>query len=173
MMKKFLAVMSLAGLMSSSVLADPHGWYMSADLSKNRLGGELGVTSGIGLGLGYDLNQYVDFELNIRGLGTFKRDTGYYSVEDSYSSSYLGVIGKYPINEAWGVFGRFAAGSVGYTSSIKQGKQTFSISESESKNMLGVGASYICSEKIKIRFEYMDYQSTTINTTSLGIVYDF
>lgn len=142
------------------------------------------------LGAGYNFNKFVAIEVGYRDLGEIK-DRGLYfdGVDDYTYTSKLSataiqasVIGKLPISDDFNLFGRVGIASIDAdyrgTASYADGNNPDPDTSSESKTraLVGVGASYALTPQIALRAEYNQYakwDDTKLSALTIGATYNF
>lgn len=141
-------------------------------------------------GAGYEFNKFAALEVAYRDLGEIK-DSGFYSdgVDDYFYTSKLSatalqasLVGKLPISDDFNLFGRVGVASIDAdyvgTASYADGNNPAPDKSSESKTraLVGVGASYNLTEQLAIRAEYNQYEKwddTKLSALTVGAVFKF
>ncbi|MFO1390530.1 porin [Cellvibrio sp.] len=143
------------------------------------------------LGAGYNVNQFFAVEVAYRDLGQIKDsgmdvddlgDSYLYSEKLSATALQASVVGKLPISEDFNIFGRVGVASIDadykITASYPDGNNPAPIKDSESKTraLVGVGASYALTPQIALRAEYNQYakwDDTKLSALTIGATYNF
>lgn len=187
-MKKHLFAIALLGSLTLPVCAQ--GLYVFADYERNKMEIDLDGLSlnktknGYGLGLGYELNQTFAVEIAYRDLmGSSERESNSdYEARSNIDITAIqaSVVASYPLNNAISIFGRLGVGKIEADSDYYENDAgtVYRDSESDSKTkaLFGLGASYAFSEKLAARAEYSqfaEFEDITFSALSLAVVYHF
>ncbi|RYG11260.1 MAG: hypothetical protein EOO07_20875 [Chitinophagaceae bacterium] len=193
MKKQLLLACALA---SFTLPAMAENVYLLGDVGQGKMEVDVGndytakeTTTAYSLGVGYNFNQFFAVELAYRDLGHvtdhgFYTDEGVqYSYRDKTSATAFqaSVVGSLPISDEFSVYGRVGVGriDVDYDSfEIDSSNNAWSdsVSESKTKGLLGIGASYKITPEIAIRAEYNQFakwDDTKLSALTLGATYSF
>ncbi len=194
MKKQFLLACVLSALTLPAV-AD--NFYVFGDLGQGKMEVDLGddyslskTSTTYSIGAGYDVNEFFAVEVAYRDLGNVKfsgedfDDVGDYTYTDKHSATALqaSVVGKLPISDEFSLFGRVGVANLDvdskYTASFANGDAPYSDTSSESKTraVFGLGASYNITEQVALRAEYNQFakwDDVKLSGFTVGAVYKF
>ncbi len=188
-MKRHLFAATLLSALSVPVFAQ--GLYVFADLERNKMEASVGggwklskTESGYGLGVGYDIDETFAVEVAYRDLADFRvteafEDYGTYSSTD-ITALQASMVANFPLNNEVSLFGRVGLGRIKSKESyyVRNWNEEYrgSVSDSETKALLGVGMRYALSDKWAARLEYSEFadiDEVTLSALSLAIAYKF
>lgn len=194
-MKKQILLACVLGAVTLPAMAD--NFYVFGDVGQGKMeidGDDdytLSKTStSFSLGAGYNINKFVAVEVAYRDLGEVKDRGVYFDGVDDYTYSsklsatalQASVVGKLPISDDFNVFGRLGLASLDAdyrgTASYADGNNPAPDTSSESKTraLVGVGASYALTPQLALRAEYNQYakwDDTKLSALTVGAVYNF
>jgi hypothetical protein len=163
MFKQFAAAATLA-LAAASAFAAPTGYYIGLDAGSTRIDDADSNKTSVGAFLGYGFNPNVAMELGYRQAGKFEHNGVGLTVKETL----LSVVGSYPLNSQFDVFGRFG--------------HTFAQSEFEFANgqdrhgmdgaIYGIGVSAIVAPNWSARLEAQKTAKDSSNV-NVNLVYKF
>lgn len=156
MMKKIFACAVLALLGSTAMAADT-AWYVGGDLSSTKFKafGDSERKTGLGVYGGFQLNENIAFEGQVRSLGRWE-DQGDEMTASSVSAS---VLFKAPMGN-FALFGR-----VGYArNELKLDVGNASYTEHGSKALFGAGVEYMVAPHVALRAEYVNLGNNKIGS---------
>jgi OOP family OmpA-OmpF porin len=172
-MKKILVASLLSSLFVMPAFAAAPGGYVAADLqnwsaTNTAPFGNPGM--GVRIGGGYRFTPNVGVEVDYAQSGS---SSAYFGTTYKVSATQLAVVGIYPINPQFDVFGKvgMSANKVSPTCTVC----------SKTDVMFGVGGQYNINQQVGIRLQYESLGKTTnagtndmtVSTLSLGAVYAF
>lgn len=187
-MKKSLLVTAL--LSSLALPAAAQNLYVFADVERNKIEADAGRFSisnsenGFGLGVGYAFNNTFAIEVAYRDLMNISDRESFedyeYSSDLDITAFQLSVLGNYALNEQVAVFGRLGVARIEFDIEEYENDwgdtYTDSSSESKTRALIGVGASYAFNENLGARVEYnrfADIEDITLSSLSIGLTYSF
>jgi OmpA-OmpF porin, OOP family len=174
-MKKQFLVLGLLAAMTAPAFAE--GAYVFGDLGQSTLnasdsesGWKLSKDdTTVGIGAGYSINKNFAVELGYRDYGSV---TFFDDVKLEGTAIQASAIGKLPVSDVVDVYGRLGLARVTYEAS--GGGE--SGSDTKTKALFGVGASYALSDKFSLRAEYgrhAEWDDLYASTLTVGAVYNF
>ncbi len=176
-MKKIIALAALAVIASTASAADA-GLYVGGDIGSTKFesGGESENKTSFGATLGYTLNDYVAFELQVRRLGEWKIE-GTKVTANAVQASVLGIL---PIANGFSAYGRLGYGR----NSLDVTYNKTDVSVNNNEFLVGVGAAYHFTKNLSARAEYSylgenkigsgkDEFKVKISQFNLGVNYAF
>jgi OOP family OmpA-OmpF porin len=171
MIAKFIAAASLAACAASSYAAEPAS-SQPADSSKFYAGIDVGTTrfehdrtqASYGAFLGYQLTPNFALEGGYRSL----YHTEMWGQKNSSDQLALSVIGSYPINTDFSVYGRLGVNRI----TEKTRYQGWEYTTEDTRVLPGLGVSYKLAKDVSARLEVQKLGSTTSNI-SAGVSYSF
>jgi OOP family OmpA-OmpF porin len=163
MFKKIAAAAILATLAASSFAATP-GFYAGVDTGSTKADDISGHETSFGAVLGYNLNPNFALEAGYRRLGSW--DAGNTSVKVDQTA--LSVIGKVPLANQFNIYGRLGYNYLDASARVSG----VTISDNESKVLLGVGVGYDFAPNLAARLEVQKPDSHATNV-SVGVLYSF
>jgi OOP family OmpA-OmpF porin len=140
------------------------------------------------IGAGYDFNKFLGVEVAYRDLGeAVDRGSDFDGVDDYDYVDKIGVtalqasvVGKLPISEVFNVYGRVGLASLDaeYSSveTYDDGIDEDSGSESKTRALFGIGASFDVTSQLAVRAEYNQYakwDDLKLSALTVGAVYKF
>lgn len=184
-MKQHFLVMGLLAAMA--VPASAQGVYIFGDVGRTKLSIDAEENkrttsaNNFSFGVGYAVNQYIAFEAASRDLGSF---TTYEDQEQKTTADVtavqVSVIGTYPINAKFSVFGHAGVSDLSVDADYKYydyPEENDSSSESKHKSVLGFGGSYAINDHISLRAAFSRYAKwedvARFSTVTFGGVYSF
>lgn len=185
-MKKKILLAGILSLTTASVWAE--GFYITGDIGQSKVefdaGNDFNVSktdTSYSIGAGFDINNFAAVEVSYRDLGSIE---GGYTDEfdDTYSSRLdvsalqASVIGKLPVSDTVHVFGRLGFANIEVDSKYNYAGFKESDSESETKALFGLGASFDVTPEFAIRAEYNQYakwDDTKLSALTVGATYHF
>ncbi len=192
-MKKQLLMACVLGAVTLPALAD--NLYVLGDVGQGKMDVDVGndytfskTSTTYSFGVGYDINKFFAVELAYRDLGSVTDRGSYtdagvqYNYRDKTSATALqaSVVGSLPISDEFSLFGRVGVGRIDadYDSveTSNTGSWSDSGSESKTRGLLGVGASYKITPEIALRAEYNQYakwDDTKLSAFTIGATYHF
>jgi OOP family OmpA-OmpF porin len=192
-MKKKLLLAGLLGVITLPAMAD--NFYLLGDVGQGKMEVDASnnytyskTSTTYSIGAGYDINQFFAVELAYRDLGNVKDRGSYlnggiqYTYTDKTSATALqaSVIARLPISDEFSIYGRVGLGKidVNYDTVETGAGSTLSdtSSDSKTKGLLGIGASYSITPQIALRAEYNQYakwDDTKLSAISAGATYHF
>ena len=183
MNKHFLALGLLAAL---ALPAAAEGTYIFGDVGQSKISIDSGdwsvskTDTAVTLGLGYDLSAHLALELSYTDLGkvtTFQDQFEKDQLEGS--ATQFSVLAKLPLNDTVNLYGRLGVAQLSYDTryqDLQSSANNESSSESKTKALVGVGASFALNEHLSLRAEYNQYakwEEATTSTLTLGVAYAF
>jgi OOP family OmpA-OmpF porin len=199
------ALLALSGLVAASQ-ASAQGFYIGASAGKSDIEDDIAIpgliTSGTAGGKdsgfkifgGYQFNQYFGLDLAYVDLGKATYSGSYYGASVTGGTVKvwglnLSVVGTYPLNSSFAVFGKLGVFGWEAKWSDTTGGVPFSSTENGADLSLGVGVSYNFTKNFSARFEWERFKvgggedyytgwsnltgSANIDFVSLGVVYKF
>jgi len=164
MIKNIAAAAALLAASSAAFAAQPNTFYAGADVGKTRVSDWDERETSYGVFAGYNFHQNFAVEAGYRRLGE-EKNYGYKITGDQAA---LSVIGSLPVAEQVSVYGRLGVNRL-------EGKVSsggFSVSDSTTKALVGVGASYAFTPAVSGRVELQRAGSDTTNL-SAGVSFQF
>lgn len=164
MLKKIVAAAALAMLAGSSFAADTVGAYAGLDVGSTKIDGMSDNKASFGGFAGYNFNESVAVEGNVRSLGKWSAS----GADVKITQVALSVIGSYPFNPELSVYGR-----IGYNR-LKADASYMGLNGSDSTSgaLYGVGLGYNFSSQIAGRVELQKPSGDSTNV-SIGVAYKF
>jgi predicted porin len=163
MFKKIAAAAALV-FIASSAFAAPTAFYGGVDLGSTKIDGFGDNKASFGGFLGYGFNQNVAVELGYRQLGKWTE----MGVDVKAKQTHLSVVGSYPLNPQFDVYGRLGYNQLRAEASF--GNATYG--EDTSGGLYGVGLNYHFTPAISGRIEVQKPSSDSTNY-NVGIVFKF
>ena len=176
-MKKFLHVSLLGAVLVTPFAAQAEDAYvkLAAGQSSYKVD-EFGTfkQNGYLLGLGVALDKTWDVEVGYADLGKSTKKIGNLSESVDVNVFYAAGIGKYPVSDAFNLFGKLGIGYLRAEAELKGlgGASTPPLKDSTTKVLYGVGASYNFTKEIAGVIDYTAYTSN-IKYLSAGVRYGF
>lgn len=194
-MKKQIILASILGALALPVMAD--NFYVFGDVGqgKTEIDGSDDYTfsktaTSYSLGAGYNINKFFGVELGYRDFGETKdhfdgvNGTDHYDSVDKYDVTawQASVIGKLPISNEFNLYGRVGLANikVDYEAAdyYPDGNNPipYTNSETKTKALIGVGASYDITPQFAVRAEYNQYakwNDTKLSALTVGATYAF
>ena len=192
-MKKQILLASVLGALALPVMAD--GFYLLGDVGQGKLEADLGDdtvykknSTAYSIGAGYEANKFFAVEVAYRDLGGISSSDSYTVGNTTYSESnnvdytvfQASVIGKLPVSDVVNVYGRLGVGKISFdwTDTVRGGSYYDQESDSESKTkaLVGIGASYNITPKIALRAEYNQFakwDDIKLSSLTVGATYAF
>ena len=194
-MKKQFLLACVLGAFTLPAMAD--NFYIFGDVGQGKMELDDGDDSKLSktdttfsIGAGYDFNQFLAVEVAYRDLGEVAdRGSDFNGVDDYDFVDKIGVtalqasvIGKLPISEVFNVYGRVGLASLDaeyesreyYADGINPAP--YSDSESKTRALVGVGASFDITSQLALRAEYNQYakwDDLKLSALTVGAVYKF
>ncbi|MCV6612310.1 MAG: porin [Amphritea sp.] len=179
-MKKTMlsAAMIVAASLSAPAMADDNSFYLGASLGQTKVNFE--EVSGVEIKddkdtswkifAGYNLNENVAFELTYHDFGKSEAVVSSVDVDVEAEGYSLSVLGKLPVSEQFGLFGR-----LGYIHVDAEAEASGVTANGDADDVLfGIGAEYAVSEAVSLRAEWERVNTDDeLNTFSAGISYNF
>lgn len=190
-MKKYIFLASVLSALTLPAMAD--GFYFLGDVGQGRLEADNGDntiyrknSTSYSLGVGYDANQFIAVEIAYRDLGSVNNRYDYGGGDLTVSELDLtafqaSVLGKIPVSNVVNVYGRLGVSKLSkdwsYTDFYSDGYvQKEDGSESATKGLIGIGASYNITPQVALRAEYTQFekwQGATLSSFTIGATYSF
>lgn len=194
-MKKHIFFTSILGVLAFPVMAD--NFYVFGDIGQGKMevDGNDDYTfsktaTTYSLGVGYNINKFFGVELAYRDLGEIKdRGEGFdgvddYDYVDKYNTTALqaSVIGKLPISNEFNLYGRLGLANIDVDYKASEfyadgnNPSPYSKTESKTKALIGVGASFDITPQFALRAEYNQYakwDDTKLSALTVGATYSF
>ena len=178
-MKKILVASLLSSLFVMPAFAAAPGGYVAADLqnwSATNTGPSGNPGMGVRIGGGYRFTPNVGVEVDYAQSGS---SSAYFGTTYKVSATQLAVVGTYPINPQFDVFGKVGM-SANKISLSAAGAGTCN-NCSKTDVLVGVGGQYNINQQVGIRLQYESLgkasnsgsNDMTVSTLSLGAVYAF
>ena len=142
------------------------------------------------IGAGYDFNKFLAVEVAYRDLGEAVESGSDFDGVDDYdyvdkigvTALQASVVGKLPISEVFNVYGRVGLASLDaeyesreyYADGINP--KPYSESESKTRALFGIGASFDVTSQLAVRAEYNQYakwDDLKLSALTVGAVYKF
>lgn len=188
-MKKQLLLASLLSAFTLPAMAN--GFYILGDIGKSNLEypayDELPLDesdTAYSIGVGFDLNQFAAIEVAYRDFGS-GQDSGIGSDEfgdfdwtDTLSASAFqaSVVGKLPVSNSVDLFGRVGFANLEVDYDTNEGGFKTSESNSKTRGLFGIGASYNLTPELALRAEYNQYakwDGLKLSALTVGATYRF
>ena len=142
------------------------------------------------IGAGYDLNKFLAVEVAYRDLGeAVDRGSDFDGIDEydyvdktGITALQASVVGKLPISEVFNVYGRVGLASLDAEYSSREfyadgnNPDPYSDSESKTRALFGVGASFDVTSQLAVRAEYNQYakwDDLKLSSLTVGAVYKF
>lgn len=192
-MKKQLLLACVLGAFTLPAMAE--GFYVLGDVGRGKMEVDAGndytvskTSTTYSLGAGFDINKFFAVELAYRDLGSVSDSGSYtegaiqYNYRDKTSATALqaSIVGSLPISDEFSLYGRVGVGKidVDYDSVETSSTGTWRDSDSESKTkaLLGIGASYKITPDVSLRAEYNQFakwDDTKLSGLTVGATYHF
>lgn len=175
--------MKLTALIASSLLTisltaaaaedkNEQGFYAGIDLGKSSVSSKV-IKEGKdfigGLNAGYQFNQNFAAEVFYRSM-SFRFIDGLIGDKNYYPEGHLGiaVIGRTPIYDKFGVYGRLGIGQT----NMKSGSSSLS-DKRETDVSFGLGADYQLTSNFSLKLEATRFSKSEVTTATLGAKYRF
>jgi len=179
-MKKIALAAFLAAFVAAPALAGDTGAYISAELGSATLkNAQPFPDPGLfGFAAGYRFSPNIAAELGFTGFGDSTISSGSASVTMKLSSFHPAVVGMYPINDQFSVFGKLglAMNSEKYTTNFSASTTSYT----QNSLYFGLGGQYNFNKQFGMRLQYESfgdfdnvpppYSATAV---SVGVVYNF
>lgn len=186
----------LACLLSAFTLpAMADNFYIFGDVGQGKFSVDGGsdatyskTDTSFSVGAGYDINKFLAVEVAYRDLGGLTdkgsdfNDDGDFEYSDKLNVTALqvSVIGKLPVSDVVNLYGRvgFADVDADYKTfeATSTGVRRDSGTDSKTRALLGVGASFDVSSQLALRAEYNQYakwDDLKLSALTIGAVYKF
>lgn len=192
-MKKQFLLACVLGAFTLPAMAD--NFYVFGDVGQGKfeIDGDNDTTlsktdTTFSFGAGYDVNKFLSLELAYRDLGNIVdkgsdfNDDGDFEYTDKLNATavQVSVIGKLPISDEFNVFGRVGVADIDADyktiEATSTGVKRDSGSDSKTRALFGVGASYDVSSQLALRAEYNQYakwDDLKLSALTVGAVYKF
>lgn len=162
-MKKLLIAALLGFASTASIAADTPESYISVSVGEGRykFAGDHESHTGFGVAFGQTISEIAGYELGYANLG------GLNNVDGTGHSFYLAGVGRYPVNDAFSVYGK-----IGPTVNYLSGDD----SETRVRLLLGAGVSYQFDKHWAATLEYTHFGKSlglTPTLWSVGARYSF
>ena len=175
-MKKILVASLVISLLASPAFAADSGGYVAVDLQNWSTTNNAPMGNpkmGVRIGGGYRFTPNVGVEVDYGQSGSSSTTGG---MSYKVSATQLAVVGTYPINPMFDVFGK-----VGMSANKATTTGTTCNSCSKTSVMFGVGGQYNINQQLGVRLQYENLGKVTnsgsddlsATTLSLGVVYGF
>ncbi len=174
-MKKFLYVSLLGAVLITPFVAQAEDAYVKLAAGQSSYkDDEVGTfkQNGYLLGLGVALDKTWDVEVGYADLGKSTKKIGSLSQSLEVNVFYAAGIGKYPVSDAFNLFGKLGVGYLRAEAVLKDIDETTPLKASTTKVLYGVGASYNFTKEIAGVIDYTAYNSN-IHFLSAGVRYGF
>ncbi|RYY73545.1 MAG: hypothetical protein EOO52_16105 [Gammaproteobacteria bacterium] len=186
-MKKQILLASLLSALSFPAMAD--GFYILGDIGQSNADYE--ALDGYSLekddttysiGAGFDLNQFASIEVTYRDLGSFndRGNDGFDSWSDTLSVTALqaSIVGRLPVNDVFNVYGRLGFANIDAELDISDntGLPDEQESDSKTRGLFGIGASYNLTPEFALNAEYSQYakwDDLKLSALTVGATYHF
>ncbi|MFL6708109.1 MAG: outer membrane beta-barrel protein [Massilia sp.] len=106
---------------------------------------------------GYKFNQNVALEIGYTSFGKLEESVPNASLSIEPKSFYAAVVGTYPINEQFAVFGKLGAARTRTTLSVSLNGVSDSVKNNDNSVLVGIGASYAVTSNVDITLEYLNF----------------
>jgi len=188
-MKKQILLAGVLSALTFPAMAD--GFYILGDIGKSNLEypafDDLALDesdTAYSIGVGFDLNQFAAIEVAYRDFGS-GQDSGIDSDEfgdfewtDTLSASAFqaSILGKLPVGDRVDVFGRIGFANLEVDYDTNDGGFKTSESNSKTRGLFGIGASYNLTPELALRAEYSQYakwDDLKLSALTLGATYRF
>lgn len=182
MKKNIFAAVILSAVMASPAFAE--GFYLGADLGRSNASVDVQNTSfdnhdtAWGVHGGYKFSPFLAAEIGYRDFGKF--DETYANTANVSLKAHAveaSVIGSYPFNESFNVYGRLGVASVKATADLNaRGRNYFHDEQTETKAVFGIGAQYAINKNFSLRTEYTQYseiEDVKLSSFTIGANYSF
>lgn len=164
MFKKLAAAAALALVASSTFAAAPTAFYGGLDVGSTDIDNLDGNKTSVGAFVGYGFNQFFAVELGYRQLG--KWDFG--PVDLKAKQTHLSLVGSYPLNAQFDVYGR-----IGYNNLRGEASYGgYKYGDDTDGGLYGVGLNYNFTPTLSGRIEAQKPSSDSTNY-SVGLVWQF
>lgn len=194
-MKKQFVLACVLGALTMPAMAD--NFYIFGDVGQGKFEIDEGRDSKLSktdttfsIGAGYDFNQFLAVEVAYRDLGEVAdRGSDFDGVDDYDFVDKMGatalqasVVGKLPISEVFNVYGRVGLASLDAEYESREyyadgnNPDPYSDSESKTRALFGVGASFDITSQLALRAEYNQYakwDDLKLSALTVGAVYKF
>jgi OOP family OmpA-OmpF porin len=164
MIKNIAAAAALVLASSAALAAQPNTFYAGADVGKTRVSDWSERETSYGAFAGYNFHQNFAVEAGYRRLGEEK--FGGYKITGDQAA--LSLVGSLPVAERVSIYGRLGVNRL----EAKLSSGGVSVSDSTTKALLGIGASYAFTEAVSGRVELQRAASDTTNL-SAGVSFQF
>jgi OmpA-OmpF porin, OOP family len=179
-MKKIALAALLSAFVAAPALAGDTGAYLSAELGSATLkNAQPFPDPGLfGFAAGYRFSPYIAAELGYTSFGDSTITSGSDWVTMKLSSFHPAVVGSYPINAQFSVFGKLgvAMNSEKYTTNLPVSTSSYS----QNSTYLGFGGQYNFSQQFGMRLQYESFGDfdnvpppCSATAVSVGVVYNF
>jgi len=163
MFKKIAVAAALSLMASSSFAAGPTAFYGGLDVGSTKIDDFDQSKASFGGFLGYGFNQFFAVELGYRYLGKFD----VYGSDIKAKQTHVSVIGSYPLNNRFDVYGR-----LGYNKLDASSSSSDVAVDADDGGLYGIGLSYNFTPQLSGRIEAQKVASNTTNY-NVGIVWKF
>lgn len=194
-MKKQFLLACVLGAFTLPALAD--NFYVFGDLGQGKMEIDAGNdftlsknSTTYSIGAGYNVNQFFAIELAYRDLGNIKDRNNYFDGVDNYTQTdklsatalQASLVGSLPISDEFSVFGRVGVATIdadfksSYAYADGNNPDPETSSESKTRGLIGVGASYKIAPQVTLRAEYNQYakwDDTKLSGLTVGATYHF
>ena len=164
MIKNIAAAAALLLASTAAFAAQPNTFYAGADVGKTRVSDWSERETSYGAFVGYNFHQNFAVEGGYRRLGEDKYG-GYKLTGDQAA---LSVVGSLPVAERVSVYGRLGVNRL----EAKVSSGNVSVSDSTTKALFGVGASYAFTPAVSGRVE-LQRAASDITNLSAGVAFQF
>ncbi|WP_374355701.1 outer membrane beta-barrel protein [Chitinimonas sp.] len=180
-MKLSLSILALAAAVALPAFAAET--YVGADIGRSKLEENVGGVSisknetAWAIFGGYQFHPNFAAELAYRDLGKISEREGSVSANLQAHAVQLSVIGSYPINEQFSVYGRLGLGAIRAKAEVRApGFYMAEKSDTKTKALVGIGARYAINKQFGIRTEYAEFgkiEGLKLSTFTVGADYSF
>ena len=188
-MKRQLLLASVLSALTLPAMAD--GFYILGDIGESKL--EYPAwdeyildksDTAYSFGVGFDLNEFAAIELAYRDFGsgqdrgTATDELGDYDWTDTLSASAFqaSIVGKIPLSDSVNIFGRLGFANIEVDYDTNEGGHLRGETNSETKGLFGIGASYNVTPEFGLRAEYSQYaewDDLKLSAFTVGATYHF
>jgi opacity protein-like surface antigen len=172
MFKKIAAAAALALVASSSFAAAPTAFYGGLDVGSTKMDDFDSTKTSFGGFVGYGFNQFFAIEAGYRQLGKYDFDVfannRVYEANVKAKQTHVSVIGSYPLNERFDVYGRLGYNKLRAKVSVL-GQDA---GVDDDKALYGIGLNYNFAPNLAGRIEAQK-PSSDITNYSVSVVWQF
>lgn len=173
MFKKIAAAAALLAVSSAALAGQPNTFYAGADVGKTKVEDFSKRDTSVGGFVGYNFHQNFAVEAGYRRLADHDiyvgtPGTGFADGKAKLDQAQLSLVGSLPLDQNFSVYGRLGVNRL----EAKVSSAGYSVKDSTTKALYGVGLSYAFTPAVSARLEVQKPASDATNL-SAGVAFQF